>query len=463
MIAKPLHAALLLTTLLVLSACGGNSNNTAPDDDSSSEPPVQPESITDPAEAAPEATGQDDEELDTEVQGTEEQGDQEQADNSPTETPDTDSNLNDTAQFAARTTDPLWRVCGAGVGLDSRDSWQRQQLGPDIYRDCIKACPTNDDFIPDPNFPGLGWDNRLRTACAVIENAEADVYSAVPLYLPDQEPSRQSFFNIGAFQLHAGGGNWQCAHQQRNLSSEPFTDTGTQITYRFYSDDQVDVRNSSTGVLTTDRWWFDAWSDTRILGLPTGSTDESVIPERYVGNVQIDANRMTIYRTTVDRLLCTTERAATTVARFPESIDQINSLTVLPVDQLLNRPMYCQPFESVLITLDAVGVTQTGYHSNLEDAAEAVFIEINQSASVDMTGNTRYEFQNDSQTSYSVSDDGVFDSTFRIAGEVTRSFAFNLVDFRQFNNELIMVDQYATGSSGSSSRSLTYSLCSEEL
>ena len=367
----------------------------------------------------------------------------------------------DSSPYAARLSDPIWPVCSPETGIGSSDSWQRVMVQFDTYRVCVKGCPTDDSFIPDPDFPGLGWNNALSTACAVIDSAEGSSFNSVPLYLPNTQPARQTFESIGAFQVHAGGGQWQCAHQRRNLSSEPFSNTGIQISYRFYPNGTVDTQNNATDNQSTDQWWFDGFTGTRVIGLPTDSTDESLLPQRYVGNVSIDGNSMTIYRTTVDRLACTSERSADSTAGLPESATVIETLPRLAVDDLIGRPMSCRAYDSVALSLDGQSFTSIGQRSNLDTDLSDVFINISQSASVDASGESRYDFQDGSTTTYTVDDTGTFDSTFRLQGEITRSFAFHQIDFRRYNDQLIMTDLFATGGSGSSSRFYTYSLCDE--
>ncbi len=367
----------------------------------------------------------------------------------------------DTTPYAARLSDPVWRLCSAETGINSSDSWQRQLVQFDTFRDCVKGCPTDDSFIPDPDFPGLGWNNALATACAVIDSVPGSALYSVPLYLPNTQPARQTFANIGAFQVHAGGGQWQCAHQRRNLSSEPFSNTGIQISYRFYPNGTVDTQNNATDNQSTEQWWFDGFTGTRVIGLPTDSTDESLLPQRYVGNVSVDGNSMMIYRTTVDRLACTSERSADSTAGLPESATVIETLPRLAVDDLIGRPMSCRAYDSVALSLDGQSFTFIGQRSNLETDLSDVFINVSQSASVDASGESRYDFQDGSTTTYTVDDTGTFDSTFRLPGEVTRSFAFHQIDFRRYNDQLIMTDLFATGGSGNSSRFYTYSLCDE--
>lgn len=439
------QACVILASAIALSACGGDSSNAlVASDPVTSEPglestPVQPNSGADGVNAPDDTAATDNGAAVTE-----------QLPEQPGSTP-----------YVARATDPVWRVCAGDIGIDSRDSWQRQLVQSGTYRDCIKACPTNSDFIPDPDFPGLGWDNRLRSACAVIDNPEDQLHHPVPLYLPGQQPFRQSFNNVSAFQLHAGGGQWQCAHQQRSLSSDPFANTGVEISYQFFGDGAVDTQNNSSRQSSRGLWWFDGFIGTRVIGVPTGTTDEGLLPERYIGNVQLTGNSMQIYRTTVDRLSCSSERASDTLRGYPESPDELATLTVLSLDSLLNKPLRCQAYESLALSLDGQSFTQIGQRSNLESPQSDVFINITPSASVDASGQSRYEFENDSTTSYTLNDEGAFDSTYRHPGEVTRSFAYHLIKFRQYNDRIIMTDRYAIGGSGSSSLYVTDSLCVE--
>ena len=365
--------------------------------------------------------------------------------------------------FVALITDPVWRVCDVDIGTDSSDAWQNFEVlpGRSETRVCIKACPTDDSFIPDPDFPGLGWDNTLSTACAVISPAMdtrfSEIISTVPLYLPDQQPSRQTFTNIGAFQVHAGGGQWQCSHQQRNLSSDSFTDTGVEITYQFNGDGTANVQKSG-GSQTTTRWFFDRNFGTRVLAVGTGSPfDGNTIPATYIGNVQVDTNNMTIYRTTVDRLLCTSERPDDTLAGLPESPEQIAELPALLIDDLLGEPLSCAVYDATELCIDCQSFTAVGEASNFTSSSEPVFININQSAVVDASGQVRYEFESDSGATYTVNEEGTFDSFFIRQGASTFSSAE--VTFRQFNDRIIMTESARSGGSGSSSATNTSSVC----
>lgn len=373
------------------------------------------------------------------------------ADNQPVET---------ITPFIAQITDPIWRVCEADVGTDSSDAWQNIQVFSST-RVCVKACPSDDSFIQDPNFPGLGWDNALSTACAVINRVEGTPFSTVPLYLPNEQPSRQTFTNIGAFQVHAGGGQWQCSHQQRNLSSDSFTDTGVEITYQFFSDGTANVRRNGGSEFTAS-WFFDSNSGTRIIGVFTGSSfvaplSESIIPASYVGNVQTDTNSMYIYRNTVDRLSCTSERPADALTGFPESPEQVAELPVLLLDDLIDRPMSCTAYDALRLCVDCQSFTVVGESSDLEDSPDPVFININQSALTDASGQVRYEFQSDSATTYTVDEEGTFDSFFIRQG--ARSFADSKVVFSRFNDRIVMTENAREGGSGGVRTSSASSLC----
>ena len=54
---------------------------------------------------------------------------------------------------------------------------------------------------------------------------------------------------------------------------------------------------------------------------------------------------MFIYRTTVDRLACTSERPANTVPELPVTIAQAAELPALLLNDVLDRPMNCTAYE----------------------------------------------------------------------------------------------------------------------
>ena len=370
--------------------------------------------------------------------------------------------------FVSLLSDPVWRVCPTDVGTDSSDSWQVvEPAGPgNGFRDCVKRCPTDDNFIPDPDFPGLGWDNALSTACAVVSDSgivdsvsgETE-FRTVPLYIPDQQPTRQAFTGIGAFQVITGGGAWQCTHQQRNLSSDSFTDTGLEIAYQFSSQRTVSVQRSDGVESPNPLWHFDRRAGTRVIVLPYSGEpdDERGKPRAYVGNIQIDGNSMLIYRTTVDRLACISERPENSVPDFPATLEQTTELPALLLNDVLGRPMNCTAYEALDRCIDCESSSPFGQISALESSPVQQFIDINLSESVDLSGQVRYELQSGSGQSFTVDEDGLFDSFFGRQG--ASSISSSQVFFRQFNDRIVMTQSARYASSGSSSGSTRLSIC----
>jgi hypothetical protein len=357
--------------------------------------------------------------------------------------------------FEHLATDALWMACEPDAGLGDRDAWQQIQVQFNEFRDCVKVCPTDDSFIPDPDFPGLGWNNRLRTACAVATDATAGAFIPVPVYLPTT--GRQSFTSAWSYPLFAGTGQWQCTHQQRQLSSDSFSDTGTTVNYRFYGNGLADVNNAAGTALTAARWWFDGYAGTRRIALPTASGDDNLIPSQYIGNVQLDNNTLAVYRTTVDRLLCTAVAPAAAIPSVPLSPASLDGIEPLALQQLIGNPLQCRSFETLSLSIDGQSFTNVGYSSNY-DTEQAVLINVREVAETDADGDTRYALDSSDNASYTFSS-RQFDSSFRIAGEVSRSFSQNLIDFKPVNNRIIMTNTYRQGGSGSSSESVTYSIC----
>ncbi len=90
------------------------------------------------------------------------------------------------------------------------------------------------------------------------------------------------------------------------------------------------------------------------------------------------------------------------------------------------------------------------------------FIRVVQSDLVDGSGEQRYRFETDSDQTFAIKDDGAFDSTFIPVGDVQRSFSNNVVEFKNFENSIIMINESSSGGSGSSNRTVTYSLCTTD-
>lgn len=435
---------MILAAAVLLTACGGESTPSA--DTNVAVTGASGESSTPVADNA-----------DTHDEGNDE-GDTDNHNSNPTDNSTgepIDAPPSAINTFEHLATDALWMACEADAGLGDRDAWQQIQVQFNSFRDCVKVCPTDDSFIPDPDFPGLGWNNRLRTACAVATNATAGAFIPVPVYLP--ATGRQSFTSVWSYPLFAGTGQWQCTHQQRQLSSDSFSDTGTTVSYRFYGDGLADVSNAAGTALTAARWWFDGYAGTRRIALPTASEDDNLIPSQYIGNVQLDNNTLTVYRTTVDRLVCTAVTPTAAIPSVPFSPASLDGIEPLSLQQLIGNPLQCRSFESLSLSIDGQSATNIGYNSD-HDNDQAVFIDVRQVAETDADGDTRYALYSSDESTFT-NDSGQFDSSFRVAGEVRRSFSQNLIDFKSVNNRIIMTDTYRTGGSGSSSEMVTYSIC----
>ena len=470
------NATIILLCILI-SACSGD-NNTARQSTSSEENQSDllvndaPDSNSDMAD-----NGSSDSESDNSSQTVE---DTQTSETTP-ESPQADvGDLNTTTSFATQcagdagrpgfmTTspncDPQWRVCRADDGLNSSNSWHT--VDSDFYngnqshagRICVKRCPNNADFIPDPAFPGLGWDNLKQTACAVA--VESNDYDSVPvpLYLPDNTPLRETFVTPLAYFLYAGDAIWTCAVQHRQLSHDYFLNTGIFIELRFHDNSQLLHRLSTDSQWNDGYWGFDAFTGLKVLHVygDSFSSTDGYTSNSINGNLRINQNRLEIYNTTVDRLACSTNRQHETTAEFPESIDEIESAPVITLAELRAMTLECNAFQRTTIH------PQSAYYGaghEIESTTDIPVRTISNVRAVEVDANLLYQDRfalDDSSVNYSYTD-GSFSQRNQFANDVSRSPGNTIITFRRTSTAIIMTEHKHSGGGSGNSGDYTYTL-----
>ena len=363
--------------------------------------------------------------------------------------------------------DPQWRVCGIDDGIGNSSSWQTVDLNfyngnaSHAGRICIKACPSDENFIPDPSFPGLGWDNLNSNACAVVGTTPAYTAAPVPLYLPDNAPLAESFATPLAYYLYAGDTTWNCAVQNRQLSHDHFTDTGTYIDLQFSSTGMLRHKLDTDSQWSEGNWGFDAFTGHKVLSVsgqsesftPSGAYNSNSI----IGNYRVNQNKLEIYNTTVDRLSCTASREVEIAAGFPESIDEIESAPVVTLDELRNMNLECEAFQQTSIHPQSASF---GAGHEIEDSSEIASRTITNVRAVEVDESLRYQDRyalDNSETNYSYNE-GSFSQRNLSLNDVSRSPFEHLITFRRTAGSIIMTENNHSGGGSGNSGTYTYTL-----